>query len=113
MPPRPAANLNRDPAPDLTVRQVAVELQVDVSSVYRLIRDRILPAYCPLGRGIDDRAARRGLRVTRADLDRHKAGNSYVAAETAAAPAPRRRPKLADHQAHRDAMDVLREFGIA
>ncbi|MEI9987153.1 MAG: helix-turn-helix domain-containing protein [Aliidongia sp.] len=109
---RRTANSNHDLPPDLTVQQVAAELQVDVSSVYRLVRLRILPAYCPLGQGIDDKAARRCLRVTRADLDRHKAGNGYQAPATPDTLAPRRRPKLADHAEHQEAMAWMRARGI-
>ncbi len=111
--PRPAANFNRDPAPDLTARQVAAELQVDVSSVYKLIHDRVLPAYHPLGKGIDDPGARRCFRVTRADLDRHKAGNAYEAPAPVPLPGPKRKPRQANHAAHQQALAFLAARGLA
>jgi excisionase family DNA binding protein len=100
------------PHADLTVRQVAEELQVDTSSVYQLIRKGILPAYCPLGRGIDDRAARRSLRIRREDLARHKAGNPFVVDLPTPLPSPKRRPKMADHADHRAAVARLRAMGV-
>jgi excisionase family DNA binding protein len=111
--PRRAANLNTTPSADLTVRQVADELQVDATSVYKLIHDGILPAYSPLGAGAGDRATRRALRVRRADLDLHKAGNLYEPRHAADAAAPKRRPRLADHAEHQAALAWLRERGIA
>jgi excisionase family DNA binding protein len=101
------------PAADLTPVQVAAELQVNVSSVYKLIHDGVLPAYHPLGRGSDTRPARRGLRVTRADLDQHKARNVYEAREPVPVPGPRRRARVANHPAHQQAMAYLAARGLA
>ena len=108
--PRGKSGSHPAPSADLTVRQVAEEMQVDTSSVYRLIRQRILPAYCPLGHGIDDRAARRCLRIRREDLDRHKAGNRAM--DDPPPRLPTRQPKTVDHAGHREAREMLRAFGV-
>jgi excisionase family DNA binding protein len=83
---------------DLKIVQIACELGVDRSSVYRYVKGGSLRAY-RLGDGV----ARGPLRVTRTDVDRFKAGR-FVLPE-------RREAPLARNSGHHAALLRLVELG--
>ena|SRR5260221_2730708 len=68
---------------DLKIVQIACELGVDPSSVYRYVKDGFLRAY-----RLGDGRKRGPFRVTRTDVDEFKAGR-FVLPERREAPLPR------------------------
>jgi excisionase family DNA binding protein len=85
--------------PDLKIVQIACELAVDRSAVYRYIHDGFLRAY-----RLGDGRNRGPLRVKRTEVERFKAGRLIL-------PEKGREPPLARSPGHHTALLRLAELG--